>query len=139
LPHIEDSRDIIVGRLGRGSFGKGFSNYALSALKRLNVDLEAFGITEDVLQAFWDRYQDREKEVAICWTLRAMLAEAIESLILVDRVLNLLEVGDGSHPLDISLLPIFDYVESPRNMALIVQKLDGFATEGDNDVTLNSK
>ncbi|KAJ3163160.1 hypothetical protein HDU86_002329 [Geranomyces michiganensis] len=35
----------------------------------------------------------REKEIAVVWTLRAMLAEAVESLILVDRFLALVEAN----------------------------------------------
>ncbi|KAJ3038631.1 hypothetical protein HDV00_000475 [Rhizophlyctis rosea] len=153
LPHITDSRDIVVGRLGREAFGRGFVNYATRALGRLGVDCEKDAQPE-VLREFEERFAEREKEVAVVWTLRALLAEAIESLILVDRFLCLVEASgerdvgvaggevggagvegkvegsdrDGEReekivPLEVMLVPIFEPVDSPRNMAIVARKL----------------
>ncbi|KAJ3038962.1 hypothetical protein HK097_002989 [Rhizophlyctis rosea] len=150
LPSVEDSRDIVVGRLGRDAFGRGFANYARNALERLRVDVErdVEGRKEfsgesgegGVLEGFEERYGEREKEVAVVWTLRAMLAEAIESLILVDRFLCLLERsgegdlggevvgsdavdGEPNIPLVVMLVPVFEPVDSPRNMVIVAKKL----------------
>ncbi|KAI9103214.1 methyltransferase domain-containing protein [Phlyctochytrium arcticum] len=121
LPDTKDSRDIIVGRLGRGAFRKGFPTYAYAALEKLHINPSAHGITDKILEDYELRYNNRQMEVAIVWTLRAMMAEAIESLILMDRYISLLEAA-SEQPMSVKLLPLFDHVESPRNMVLVAEK-----------------
>ncbi|KAJ3293515.1 hypothetical protein HK104_004387 [Borealophlyctis nickersoniae] len=143
LPEIADSRDIIVGRLGRDAFRGGFVAYAEQALPRLGIDTVKFGLTREALEEFRQRFRDREKEIAVVWTLRAMLAEAIESLILVDRFLSLVEAsGEGdvdggatiadtgdSKSLEVQLFPIFQPIDSPRNMVIVARKLNKIQNE----------
>ncbi|TPX60411.1 hypothetical protein PhCBS80983_g01780 [Powellomyces hirtus] len=94
LPHIEHSRDIIVGKIPKTAFDTGFAAYAIAALTRLNVSVKDNPALSEPALAKYDRsHRPREKEVAVVWTLRAMLAEAIESLILVDRFLAVVEMG----------------------------------------------
>ncbi|KAL6547003.1 hypothetical protein OROMI_022724 [Orobanche minor] len=54
------------------------------------------------------------------WTLRAALGPVLETLLLLDRLLFLQEQGDVLFAV---LLPLFDPVLSPRNMALIAEKV----------------
>ncbi|KND04811.1 uncharacterized protein SPPG_00514 [Spizellomyces punctatus DAOM BR117] len=156
IPDLDDSRNIVIGRLARGAFGNGFIGYARHALRKLGIDLDKAGLTDDVLREYEEKYRDREKEVAVVWTLRAMVAEAIESLILVDRFLSIVEMtgerdvyvdaksrnlmeaeGDGQRyngeydnatcqspmHLSVMLFPLFDHVDSPRNMVLVAKKI----------------
>lgn len=54
------------------------------------------------------------------WTLRACLGPLVETLLLLDRLLFLQEQG-GS--LKAMMLPIFDPILSPRNVAIIAHKI----------------
>lgn len=53
------------------------------------------------------------------WSLRAALGPLLETLILLDRLLFLQEQGSS---VEAVMLPIFDPVLSPRNVALIAKK-----------------
>lgn len=113
LPHITDTREIIVGHLNGTAKTRGWIAYANAVFKKWNVE----GPSDVKLQAYHDLFQHREKEVAILWTLRAMLASCLESLFLVDRVAYLEEKG-----IDVQIMPLFDPVDSPRNMCIIAKK-----------------
>lgn len=54
------------------------------------------------------------------WSLRAALGPVLETLILLDRLLLLQEYDSD---LEVCLLPIFNPVLSPRNMAIIAKKI----------------
>ncbi|KAJ3180142.1 hypothetical protein HDU85_004145 [Gaertneriomyces sp. JEL0708] len=114
---LPTENEIVVGRLGRPAFGHGFVAYAKAAFERLGVDMKKFGLTDEILQEYETSYHHRQKEIAVIWTLRAMMAESIESLILLDRYLALVEAG-----VDASLFPLFDHRKSPRNMVLVATK-----------------
>lgn len=53
------------------------------------------------------------------WSLRAALGPLLETLILLDRLLFLQEQGSS---VEAVMLPIFDPVLSPRNVAIIAKK-----------------
>ncbi|KAJ3156608.1 hypothetical protein HDU89_004390 [Geranomyces variabilis] len=99
----EATRTITVGKIPRGAFENGFATYARAALVKLRVDVDdddggekaaTVVATDPAALAQYEReHESREKEIAVVWTLRAMLAEALESLILVDRFLALVEAG----------------------------------------------
>lgn len=55
------------------------------------------------------------------WSLRAALGPVVETYILLDRLLFLQEQGNSVEAL---LVPIFDPILSPRNMAIIARKTD---------------
>ncbi|KAI8813934.1 methyltransferase domain-containing protein [Cladochytrium replicatum] len=139
--------NIIVGRLPRGAFST-FITYSRAALDRIftaaangrsdQVVQSSEIVSDEELQSVHDEYRARLVEISILWTIRAKLASTIESLILMDRYIYLLESGGTGNckcercktsassslpPLDISLCPIFDPVDSPRNMAIIAKKL----------------
>ncbi|XP_057486426.1 uncharacterized protein LOC130772545 isoform X6 [Actinidia eriantha] len=54
------------------------------------------------------------------WSLRAALGPVLETMILLDRLLFLQE---QDNPLEAVILPIFDPILSPRNLALIAKKI----------------
>lgn len=60
-------------------------------------------------------------KVAFISVIKAVIAPVLESLILIDRVKYLKEMNGGGR---VSLINLFDYNLSPRNMALIATKGD---------------
>ncbi|KAI8926448.1 hypothetical protein BC831DRAFT_456229 [Entophlyctis helioformis] len=114
-----DGTYVTVGRLGRGAFGHGFVNYAAHAFKRLGIAYPSPTLTPAVLQSYVDTYAQREKQIAVVWTMRSMLAGVIESLLLMDRFLFLVEKRPQ---MEVRLVPVFDHVDSPRNMAVVAVK-----------------
>ncbi|KAL6567648.1 hypothetical protein OROGR_001316 [Orobanche gracilis] len=68
----------------------------------------------------WKETGEYSELVGPYWTLRAALGPVLETLLLLDRLLFLQEQGDV---LSAVLLPLFDPVLSPRNMALIAEKV----------------
>jgi hypothetical protein len=62
------------------------------------------------------------RRVKIAQTVRCLLGTAVESLLLVDRFLALLEESETGH---VGLVALFDAEQnSPRNMALVVRGSD---------------
>ena len=104
---------INVGGLPGSAFKSGFKHYATIALTKLKL---AHLITDD-LDLIFQEFKDRELELAFACTLRALVAPAIESLILVDRLIYLNEMGFESE-----LFPLFAQLDSPRNMALVAKR-----------------
>eukprot|EP00842_Homolaphlyctis_polyrhiza_P007083 jgi/Hompol1/964/HPOL_005472-RA len=131
LPNIENTTDIIVGRLGRKAVGHGFIVYAKLALKRLGIEFPTATLTEDVLESYAKRFEHRKKEIAVVWTLRSMMAEALESLLVLDRFLYLVEADRNMY---VRVIPIFEHKDSPRNMAIIAVKKSHDTKAIENDV-----
>jgi hypothetical protein len=104
------SQRISVGKLGRKAFKDGFVGYCEAAFEKLKIPLPS----KDTLLNIESMYSPRINEVAVFWTLRAMMGEAIESIILLDRYLYLLE-----HNITCQLVPLFPQKDSPRNIAII--------------------
>lgn len=80
------------------------------------VELGSAEIRETFLQYSESGYQ----RLAAAWSLRSMVSGAVESLILVDRVLFLVEQKE-IYP-QILLMPLFDHHQSPRNMVLLASR-----------------
>ncbi|KAJ1560571.1 hypothetical protein HK096_008099, partial [Nowakowskiella sp. JEL0078] len=124
LSKLENNTDIVVGRLKRGALVNGFVSYARAALDRiLGVDdgVSRLVVCNDALKELNEEFLPRKLEVAVLWTLRALLAEVIESLIFVDRILAIKEQS-LEHNISVSGFPIFNYLESPRNLIIVAQK-----------------
>jgi hypothetical protein len=121
FPNLENSRSIVVGHLRKSTKREGWLVYAGDVFRKWGLN----ELTDDVLLGYDRFYRKRAKEVSIFWTLRALLAASIESLILLDRVCSLYELNHREAPgkrLITRLVPIFDPVISPRNFCLVVQK-----------------
>ncbi|KAK2638594.1 hypothetical protein Ddye_026389 [Dipteronia dyeriana] len=92
-------------------FGKfchsGLCRLGLKALDNLNF----YGI--------WDEVEPFADLIGPYWSLRAALGPLLETFILLDRLLFLQEQGSS---MEAVMLPIFDPVLSPRNVAIIAKR-----------------
>lgn len=101
-------------KIRRQTFSLGtFPSYVKQVLVKLPHVSEGM-LSESLLLAYYECHLNDLKKIAFVWTLRALVAEAIESLILLDRWLWLREQG-----IDSQLFPLFDHKESPRNMVIV--------------------
>lgn len=93
-----------------------FVKFCRSGLHRLGLhnsqDIDFSGL--------WKHAEPFAELVGPYWTLRAALGPVLETLLLLDRLLFLQE---SSNMVEAVMLPIFDPVLSPRNVALIAKKL----------------
>ncbi|CAA7405432.1 unnamed protein product [Spirodela intermedia] len=89
-----------------------FSRAGLSRLGIGNTDhIDLLGIWKDV-QPFIDL-------IGPYWALHAALGPLVETYLLLDRLLFLQEQGDG---VEVKMVPLFDPLLSPRNVAIIALK-----------------
>ncbi|KAL8461996.1 hypothetical protein ACS0TY_033179 [Phlomoides rotata] len=69
----------------------------------------------------WKETEEYSELVGPYWTLRVALGPVLETLLLLDRLLFLQEQGNAlTHTV---IVPLFDPVLSPRNVALIAEKV----------------
>lgn len=89
-----------------------FEEYVQKASQRLDLEIDING--EEILQLY-EEYKNRRHELNLFYILRGLLSSSIESLILLDRLLFLLENGfEKSY-----LVHLFNPVISPRCYGLI--------------------
>ncbi|RKO97655.1 hypothetical protein CAUPRSCDRAFT_10686 [Caulochytrium protostelioides] len=159
--NIAPAACIQVGRLGKAAFKRDFATYALHALAALGaIDHVAAALANPPsvaaplspawaarpgaqltahtrvpsraeLVSYEAAYAASERHVAAVWTLRALLAEPLETVILIDRFVAMQEANPaatGPPDLDtptaatertVALVPLFDQAVSPRNMVLL--------------------
>ncbi|CAE1320453.1 Protein RRNAD1 [Acanthosepion pharaonis] len=91
-----------------------FEIYLEKALKYLGYDIS--DVPSDLIKKCKDT-QNCWKEVVCFYTTRLSLAPVVETLLLLDRVLHLNELGFGC-----ALVPIFEPMLSPRNFLLLAIK-----------------
>ncbi|KAL9232515.1 hypothetical protein vseg_007622 [Gypsophila vaccaria] len=92
-----------------------FEKYSLSGLDYLGLEP-----LEDIdLHGLWTECQPFAGLIGPYWSLRAALGPLLETLIQLDRLLFLQEQDTS---LEVRMLPIFDPVLSPRNLAIIARK-----------------
>jgi hypothetical protein len=108
-PHLK-ATVVVLGKLNRNAYKQDFNHYCKAAFKKLKLDSPS----EELIQDIEQKYTPRIKEVAVFWTLRGLLSETIEAIILLDRLLYLQEHGIHSY-----LVPLFPQLDSPRNMAIV--------------------
>ncbi|XP_022886391.1 protein RRNAD1 isoform X2 [Olea europaea var. sylvestris] len=93
-----------------------FVNFCRSGLHRLGLHN-----SQDInFSGLWKQAEPFAELIGPYWTLRAALGPVLETLLLLDRLLFLQE---SSNMVEAVILPIFDPVLSPRNVALIAKKL----------------
>lgn len=92
-----------------------FEKYCLSGLCRL--DLKPLDNLN--LHRLWDEAEPFADIIGPYWSLRAAFGPLLETYILLDRLLFLQEQGSS---LEAVMLPVFDPVLSPRNVAIIAKK-----------------
>ncbi|KAJ7981991.1 protein RRNAD1 isoform X1 [Quillaja saponaria] len=94
-----------------------FGKFCQSASSHLGIK----PLEDIILQEIWKEAEPFLELIGPYWSLRASLGPLLETLILLDRLLFLQEQG-GS--LEAFMLPIFDPILSPRNVAIIAKKID---------------
>ncbi|KAJ7548939.1 hypothetical protein O6H91_07G033800 [Diphasiastrum complanatum] len=101
----------------------GFQEYAKTALKRLRLP----EVPEKELVSIWEEIEPYMALVGVFWSLRAVLAPVLESYILLDRLLFLKEQAlkannEDRETIISQLVPLFDPLVSPRNMAIVAMR-----------------
>ncbi|KAJ3106019.1 hypothetical protein HDU97_007203 [Phlyctochytrium planicorne] len=97
--------------------------YAVHAVAKLGL---SDVISREQLEAFIHspKYANAEKEVTTVFFVRSLLGRVIESLLTLDRFLFLHEIRKEmlTENINIRMLSLFDFRESPRNTVLIAEK-----------------
>ncbi|KAJ3258707.1 hypothetical protein HK103_003301 [Boothiomyces macroporosus] len=88
--------------------------YTKAALERLGCEQK---LEDGLVLGTFEWYASVQSQIAAIWTLRTMLANVIESLILTDRCIYMSE-----NNFNVDLIAMADPDVSPRNMAIIVTK-----------------
>lgn len=103
---------------------KDFAGYVRVALKKFGLSENA--ISDDEARAYYDVYKKNRvhQQVIVLWTLRALLAPVLESIVLVDRWIYLKQVirEKGEENAGVWMWPLFDPQESPRNVVFVATK-----------------
>ncbi|KDP37706.1 hypothetical protein JCGZ_06847 [Jatropha curcas] len=92
-----------------------FEKFSHSGLSRLGLK----PLQEIDLHEIWEEVEPFAEFIGLYWSLRAAFGPLIETLLLLDRLLFLQEQGSS---LEAIMLPIFDPVLSPRNVAIIAKR-----------------
>ncbi|KXJ93595.1 methyltransferase domain-domain-containing protein [Microdochium bolleyi] len=93
-----------------------FEKFTRRAMNCLSIDRDR--ITHDELADYEQRYRGYNGRIAILWTLSVICCKIVESVIVLDRYLFLVENGGQ----EVDAVPIFDYSVSPRNLMLVARK-----------------
>ncbi|KAK1280513.1 hypothetical protein QJS04_geneDACA014943 [Acorus gramineus] len=91
-----------------------FEKFCYSGITRLGLP----PVKDINFQGLWKQVKPFSVLVGPYWTLRAALGPLIETFILLDKLLFLQEQG-----IKAAILPLFDPVISPRNVAVIARKI----------------
>ncbi|KAL4929698.1 uncharacterized protein BDV17DRAFT_260776 [Aspergillus undulatus] len=114
---------LIVGSLRKAAFTS-FQAYIRAAVVKLSRD-PVYGqkvqdgmanITDEELDRYADEYWPTKKRLSVTWTLMSFCAAVAEAIIVVDRWQYLREQDCVK---ECWVEPVFDYGESPRNLAVI--------------------
>ncbi|KAL9623934.1 MAG: hypothetical protein Q9160_001926 [Pyrenula sp. 1 TL-2023] len=120
---------LIVGSLRKSCFTS-FNAYARGALSRLvenphygqAVAVGTANLTDDMIAAYEKEFDYAKKHLSIIWSFMAFSAGVVESLIATDRWLFLRE-QDSVETCWVE--PVFEYAQSPRNLAVVGIKKSG--------------
>lgn len=113
LKRYDYSSEAIVGKSKSPCCN--FLEYVKAAEKKLNVIIP---LSDNEINEFYSVYEQKEDELNLFNLFRCLVAPVIESLILLDRLLFLLERGHQNS----YLVKLFDPVISPRCYGLISLK-----------------
>lgn len=103
-----------IHRLGKIRF-KTIEDYLRKGCAKFGIDID---LSSEDIQKLFDDHEYERHQINLTYFIRLLLAKTIETLILLDRYLFLLESGVDN----VFLVKIFDPVISPRNYALIAIK-----------------
>lgn len=123
---------LIVGSLRKSCFAS-FKAYVRSALRRLienpdyglAVKVGTANLTDDMIFAYEKDFEYAKKHMSIMWSFMAFSAGVVESLIVIDRWSFLREQNSIER---CWVEPVFEYAQSPRNLAVVGIKKSGHCT-----------
>lgn len=119
--HKGDS--IIIGGVSKGAY-KTFNAYVRAATIKMSYDPN-YGskvqqhiatLTDEEIDGYETKYLYARKHMSIMWSLMGFSAQLVESIIVVDRWQFLREQDSVK---DCWVEPVFEYGQSPRNLAVI--------------------
>ncbi|KAJ6055052.1 uncharacterized protein N7446_001776 [Penicillium canescens] len=114
---------ILIGALPKAAF-KSFTAYIRAATIKMSRD-PIYGsqvqehiatLTDEEIHCYETQYHHARKHMSVVWSLMAFSAQLVEAIIVVDRWQFLREQDSVK---DCWVQPVFDYSESPRNLAVI--------------------
>jgi hypothetical protein len=115
---VERSADQRVGRIRSKAQAENWPCFRRAALARLR-DVDVQNVRELVVDE--DEWEVMEWKVKLFWTIRSLLGPVIESLIVLDRYLYLVEKLDGTGR-RVEWVNLFEQESgSLRNVALVVR------------------
>ncbi|KAI0243974.1 hypothetical protein L0F63_004623 [Massospora cicadina] len=104
-----------IGKLKKFSYSS-FQTYAEAALTQLRYRVPS----SEKLNSFYTQHLTGYRQLALVWTLQSALAPVVETLLILDRYLNIKERLGSSG--SVTILPMFDLTLSPRCFALVAHK-----------------
>lgn len=125
-PFNMSTNPVVIGSLRKGCYAS-FKAYVRGAVDKLTTSTEykqyadvmkakMAGITDEEIEAYEAAYAPRKKELCVIWSLMALSAAVVESLIVADRWMFLREQQMVEHAW---VETVFDYGESPRNLVVV--------------------
>lgn len=132
-PFNMSTNPVVIGSLRKSCYAS-FKAYVRGAVEKLTTSTEykqyaevmnekMAGITDEEIEKYEAQYLPRKKEVCVIWSLMALSAAVVESLIVADRWTFLKEHKDVVK--DAWVETVFDHGESPRNLVVVGIKKDG--------------
>lgn len=117
---------LIVGSLRKSAY-ESFPTYAQAALSRLTrdpiygsrIDKLMDEISTEELERYARDFGHARKNLSIVWSLMAFSAAVVEAIIVIDRWQFLREHIPSGIVKECWVEPVFEYAESPRNLAVI--------------------
>ena len=114
---------IVIGSLRKACYTS-FTAYVRGAVAKISMDQDRgsfvaermAGLTDEEIGAYEETHRAKRKELSIVWSLMAFSAGVVESTIVVDRWLYLREQKEVK---DCWVKVVFDYKQSPRNLAVV--------------------
>ncbi|KAJ5835666.1 hypothetical protein N7447_001692 [Penicillium robsamsonii] len=120
---LPEDRSIIIGAVPKAAF-KSFTAYVRAATIKMSRD-PIYGpqvqehiatLTDEEIHCYEAQYLHARKHMSVVWSLMAFSAQIVEAIIVVDRWQFLREQDSVK---ECWVEPVFDYSESPRNLAVI--------------------
>ena len=114
---------ILIGSLPKACYVS-FEAYVYGVIEKLNdasergrsIVTRLKGITSQDISKYEETFKYGKKELSILWSLMAVSAEVVESMIVVDRWLYLKEQTEVEK---CWVEAVFDYKQSPRNLVVV--------------------
>ena len=118
-----ESKAVIIGHLPKSAF-LSFNAYMRAAITKLSRDAvhgakvqeRLSTMSDEEIQAYEEKYFQGRKNLAVVWSLMAFSSQIVETMIVVDRWQYLREHDSVK---ECWVETVFDYAESPRNLAVI--------------------